>query len=353
MSTLNTEIQAISKDDISRSTNISFTEHSSNVLNTQKQFDQFGFPFTLNPTVGCSFVCKFCYSPIFVAKVKTGKRKQFFENIRVKLDVPELLDSQLEKLKNLPQYLKRVQINETSDYYLPRVVKGLQNMNRDIMLEILHVFQKHAENGNVWMLHVLTKSNLILNHLPIYKEMRNMVQIEVSFTTHDENIRKQLEFFTIPTTERLKVVGTLAKNDVFVRIMAMPFYGGAEDLQILKDLTFSAGATAFKNKGLNYFDWDELKSLSYSDLINDRITRVNGRPDVKDLNLMIKSGEDFLVNDQPQEIELVMPNPRDGRERLRDWAVPSKFEERLTRRTVKLIDCGYSQISTIDWGYIR
>jgi DNA repair photolyase len=191
---------------MARTTSITYTSQTSNPLNTQKQFDQYGFPFTLNPTVGCSFACKYCYSPIFVAKVKTGKRKRFFENIRIKLDIPTALDKKLTALQQLPQHLKRVQINETSEYYLPRVVSGLKAMNRDIMGEILDVFAKHAANGNNWMLHILSKSNLILNHIDRFKSMREMVQIEFSFATHDDKIRKQIEFYTIPTSERLRTI---------------------------------------------------------------------------------------------------------------------------------------------------
>lgn len=337
---------------MARTTQVEFTSRSSNAFNTQKQFDQFGFPFTLNPTVGCSFSCKYCYSPIFVAKVKTGKRKLFFENIRVKLDMPALLDKQLTRLKDLPQHLKRVQINETSDYYLPQVLNELKKQKRDTMLEILNVFEKHASNGNVWMLHILTKSNLILNHLSTYKQMREMVQIEISIATHDENIRKQIEFYTIPTKERLKVIETLSTNDIFVRTMAMPFYGDSNDLQILKDLTFNAGAKAFKNKSLNYFDWDQLKKLNYDDLINDKVTRISGRPDHMDPGFTIKSGESVIVNSQTQPMTLDMPIPKRGNAKLQDWAIPSKMSERIKPASVSQIDCGYSQISKVNWGYI-
>jgi DNA repair photolyase len=337
---------------MARTTTVAFTSRSTKALNTQRQFGQFGFPFTLNPTVGCSFSCKYCYSPIFVAKVKTGKRKQFFEEIRVKLDLPALLDRQLSRLAVLPQHLKRVQINETSDYYLRRVMDELKKQNRDTMLEILKVFEKHAAAGNVWMLHVLTKSNLILTHLSQYVNMREMVQIEMSFATHDEAVRKRIECFTIPTAERVKVIEELAKNDVFVRVMAMPYYGGVDDLRILKDMTFNAGAKAFKNKNLNYFDWNQLQQLTYDDLVQDKITRVSGRPDHMEPDYIIKSGEEVLVNGQTQTVTVDLPTPKVGRAKVPDWAAPSKMSTRLQPTSVHKIDCGYSEISKVNWGYI-
>jgi DNA repair photolyase len=333
-----------------RTTTIILNPHASKALNCQKHFDNFGFPFTLNPTIGCSFACKYCYSPIFVAKVATGKRKQFFEEIKIKMDIPTLLERELTKLSILPQHLKRVQINETSDYYLPRVIKELNKQGRDIMLEILEVFQNQSTRGNTWMLHILSKSNLVLNHLDKFKEMKEMVQLEISFCTHDDDIRKQFEFFTISTNERIKVVETLAKNDIFVRIMAMPFYGESKDLKILKDMTFSAGAKAFKNKGLNYFKWDELKNLSYEDLIDDKITRISSRMDNKKLDVMVKSGEEHLIENSTHSVNLVMP-PR-GKGKFPDWSVASKISERLTDTNMNVIDCGYSAISKLNWGYI-
>lgn len=180
-----------------------------------------------------------------------------------------------------------------------------------------------------------------------------MVQIEMSFATHDESARKKLEFYTIPTAERLKTVEKLAKEDVFVRIMAMPFYGNESDLDRLKTLSFNAGAKAFKHKGLNYYDWAQLSQLTYDDLVNDRITRVAGRPDEKNEQYMIKSGETYLVNGTPQSASILMPIPKVGREKKKNWAAMSKISQRLQMKDVEMIDCGYSTMSKINWGYIK
>jgi DNA repair photolyase len=335
---------------MSRTTNITFSTISSKALNVQKQFDQYGFPFTLNPTVGCSLACKYCYSPIFVAKVENQKRKQFFENIRVKLDQPTRLDKELTKLSVLPQHLKRVQINETSEYYLPKVIKEQKKINRDLMLEILEVFEKQAKNGNKWMLHILTKSNLILQHIDKLKDLKHMVQVEVSFATGDESIRRQIEFYTIPIDKRLKVVEELSNNDIFVRIMAMPFYGDDNKMLDLKNRAFNVGAKAFKNKGLNYYDWTQLKSLTYDDLINDKIERVAGRPDYKNLNLMINSGEKIKNG---TTVKVLMPIPKQSNNKMMDWSAISKMNDRLVMTDMNEINCGYNMISKINWDYIK
>jgi len=51
------------------------------------------------------------------------------------------------------------------------------------MLGILDEFDTAWQAGNKWMLHILTKSHLILDHIEKLEAMKHMVQIEVSFAT--------------------------------------------------------------------------------------------------------------------------------------------------------------------------
>lgn len=330
-----------------RKLNVEFREKSSKALNSQFPIDQYGHPFTLNPTIGCFFACKYCYSPIFVAKVLTQKRKQFFENVFVKLNIAQYLDKELTKFKVLPQHLKRVQINETSDYYLPRVMDSMKkNHNRDIMLEILQVFEKHWNNGNKWMLHILTKSHLILKHLDQLKNMRQMVQIELSISNIDEKTIRSLEFFTPTIKKRLKTIDELAKNNIFVRVMAMPYYGTRKDVEDIKTTTFNHGAKAFKNKGINYYDWDQLQPLNYDDLINDKIERIKGRNDPMFEDLNEKSGELMLFNGNTRTSTMKFPIKK-------NWATVTILDQKLSDKNLEHIDCGYSSLNTVDWKYIH
>ena len=148
---------------MSRNTKVTFKSGECSALSTQSSgIYPYGFPFTLNPSMGCFFCCKFCYSPISLCKIIQGKRAGFFEEVTVRLGVPEQLDKELTKYSILPQHLKRVQINEHSDYYLPQLFTEIKKQNQpDTLLEILNIFQRHWDNGNKWMLHILTKSHLI------------------------------------------------------------------------------------------------------------------------------------------------------------------------------------------------
>ena len=335
---------------MSRNTKVTFRPGASSALSVQTSgIYPYGFPFTLNPTMGCFFCCKFCYSPISLCKLISGNRAGFFEEVTVRLGVPAQLDKELTKYSVLPQHLKRVQINEHSDYYLPQLFSEIrkQKQKPDILLEILEIFQKHWNNGNKWMLHILTKSHLILKHLDKLKQMKEMVQVEISFSTEDENKLRSLEIYTPTIKKRLDTIEKLSKEGIFVRVMAMPFYGNSNDLNNLKQMTFASGAVAIKNKGLNYYNWQNVEQLSEADLINGKLIQSGSRKDtVINAALNIKSGEPYLKSGNTQSVQALMPNQK-------GWNALSKLNQRLSPVQFNMIDCGYSQLNQINWGYIN
>jgi len=89
---------------------------------------------------------------------------------------------------------------------------------------------------------------------------------------------------------RLRAVETLSKAGIFVRIMAMPFmtFSSTEeqthqDMTTLKELCFDHGAIAFKNKGLNYFNAEDVRS--------GQARKVKSQENKYFDDLIIKSGE--------------------------------------------------------------
>ncbi len=334
---------------MSRNTIVTFRPGASSALSVQTSgIYPYGFPFTLNPTMGCFLCCKFCYSPISVCKLIKGNRGGFFEEVTVRLGVPALLDKELTKYSVLPQHLKRVQINEHSDYYLPQLFTEIRNQNQpDILLEILDIFQRHWNNGNKWMLHILTKSHLILKHLDKLKQMNEMVQVEISFSTEDENKLRSLEIYTPTIKKRLDTIEKLSKEGIFVRVMAMPFYGNSNDLGILKQITFNRGAVAIKNKALNYFNWQNVVNLSEADLINGNRVRTGGMHNTPiNVALNIKSGEPFLISGNTKPVQVLMPNHK-------SWNALTLLSQRLSLVQLDMIDCGYSQLNKVNWNYIK
>jgi len=344
---------------MSRNTIVTLNDRSSYALRAQQKLGQYDFPFTLNPVIGCFMGCKYCFSPGVAYQYKTQQegRELFFTNAIVQLDKAEHLDRELSRYSILPEHMKRVQVNEISEYYQSKVISELNDGEKpDLMEEILSKFKRHYHNGNCWMVHILTKSHLILSHLDVLKDMKEQVQVEISFATHNDKISRSLEFYTPDVSKRLEVVEKLSDAGIFVRIMAMPFYGNKKDLLKLKKETFKRGAKAFKNKGLNYFkDWDELRQVkTFDKFLDANLSTGKGRVDEKDESLIIKSGEYALNENGNQRYKTVLvPRMDENYKAIEQWSAVTLMEKRFERRRMKIIDCGYASCNKLDWGYIK
>lgn len=318
---------------------------SSKALNPQNGISVYGLPFTLNPATGCPFACKYCFSPLVLRE----KRADFYNKVEIKVNMPEILDRELEKLTILPQHLKRVQVNETNDIYHPLVLHGMQKkFKRDIMMEILEVFQKHWENGNHWMLHILTKSHLITEHIEKLKEMRHMVQAEISLSGMDEGLIRKTEMFTPSAKKRIKTIERLAAEGIFVRVMAMPCFEEKESgILDFRSVVLQAGAKAFKHKKLNYFSPEDVINISYEDLLLDKLPVTGRRKDEAFQGVLLKSGEHVLKNGKVDLASVLMPSG-DGS----NWTAKGMMNKRLTFQMQPVRNSGYRDINEINWNYL-
>jgi len=199
------------------------------------------------------------------------------------------------------------------------------------MKEVLEVFERHWHAGNRWMVHLVTKSHMILKHIDILTNMRHQVQVELTITTLDEQRKKESEGFAPSVKKSLKVLERLAQADIFVRVMCMPLIGTKEDGEALRDVTLDCGARAFKHKGLNY--WDEKSVLSGD------AKKVKGQENLVYQDLLVRSGEPVLENGEPKVVEVMMPISPGNRKTL----VPKEMT---------VVDWGYAELNDVDWGYL-
>ena len=295
---------------------------------TKKPIQTTQFPFTLNANIGCLYKCSYCYlqSPPFSFQTDFGNE------VRIKTDLPKKLDEELFKHSQLPAYIKRVQINEATEGYLPHTIQAAnEHLGRDLMAEILQTFRKHWRLGNRWMLHLVTKSHLILNHIELIEEMRDQLQVELTITTLDETIARKVEGVAPSVSKRLEVLKRLAERDIFVRIMCMPFLGNKEEAVAIKDTLLDMGAKAFKQKSLNYFDREQL--------LEGKIVRTKGRLDEKFQDLTYKSGELLLDDSGAPECQILL--------------LPNEKWDSFTQQSIQRIDAGYKEMNSYDWGYVN
>ena len=328
-----------SKRETNTKKTIIFHNKPGTALTKQKEIDSHNFPFTLNAGIGCHFGCQYCYIQGFPFNLQA----EFPIEAMVKLWIADKLDKELEKYKHLPQHLKRVQVNPATEGYLPLVMSKVEKeLKRDIMAEVFQVFRKHWENGNKWMVHLVTKSHMIYKHFDIIRDMRDQVQLEITITTLDENRRRKMEGWAPSVSKRLKVIEKFASGGVFVRAMCMPLIGDRQDAEAIRDACFDNGARAFKHKGVNY--WDE------SALLAGETKRIKGQENKVFGDLLVKSGEPYLVDGKIQKMIAKMPViVKPGKQKR--W-MGYKLAN-LRNRNMVIVYSGYSDINDIDWGYVK
>ena len=293
----------------------------------QKKIDVNDFPFTLNTTIGCLFECAYCY----LQNAPFNLHTDFGKEIKVKTWIPEKLNKDLEKHKGLPQHLKRVQVNPATEGYLPQGIKKIEDeLGRDIMREVLDIFRQHWDNGNKWMIHLVTKSQLVLRHLDLFATMADQFQLELTLTTLDEERARTLEGTAPTVAKRLDVIKQFSAADIFVRVMCMPFIGTEDEAKYLRDECFKLGARGFKHKALNYFDETEM--------LKGNLVGGGGKRDVGYKNLLVKSGEPVL--------------DKAGQTQSKTVSIPDKKWKVFSDETRTIVNSGYSELNTLDWGYI-
>ena len=221
------------------------------------------------------------------------------------------------------------------------MTKVKKELNRDIMAEVLQMFRRHWENGNHWMVHLITKSHMVLKHLDIISAMRDQVQLEMTITTLDEDRRRRMEGLAPSVTKRLKVMEKFASAGVFVRAMCMPLIGDRQDAEVIRAACFENGAQAFKHKGVNYWGEDAL--------LAGETKRESGRQDEVFEDLLVKSCEPYRENGDIQKMSVKMPVIiKSGKSKR--WK--GYQETDLQDREMIMEVSGYSEINDIDWGYV-
>jgi len=161
--------------------------------------------------------------------------------------------------------------------------------------------------------------------------MKNQIQVELTITSLDEQISRNLEGLASSVSKRIDVIEKFAVNDVFVRAMCMPFIGNRTEAELVQKTLLDHGAKAFKHKSMNY--WDE------ASLLEGKKVPANGKRDIIFEDLLIKSGEPCLDDSGNSDLIAVL--------------MPDKRWKKFTDQLVSPVNWGYNELNDIDWKYIR
>ena len=154
-----------------------------------------GIDYALNPYVGCEHGCVYCYA-IFMKRF-TGHNEPWGDFVDVKVNAQEILRKQLIKIKP-----GKISIGTVTDGYQPLEEK--YKITRSCLKEFM-AYQ--------YPISILTKSSLILRDLDLLKKLK-MVDVGITITTLDEEVRKVLEPKSSSSMERLEALKKLAQEGI-------------------------------------------------------------------------------------------------------------------------------------------
>ena len=167
------------------------------------------YDFTLNPYSGCSFGCTYCYAASFTATEEL--RDTWGEWVKVKANARQLLSS-MHKPSSING--KRIYMSSVTDPYQPAERK------LEVTRGVLSFLAEYSPK-----LVVQTRSPDVLRDLDLFhkiEENGGRVQVNMTVTTDDEDVRKVFEPQCPSNGVRLRTISAVAMQGVETCITLTP-----------------------------------------------------------------------------------------------------------------------------------
>lgn len=196
-----------------------FEEKSKTIVNKVSSPD-LGMMYSLNPYQGCEHRCIYCYARNSHEYWGFSAGLDFENKIIVKKNAPALL----EKFLMHPNWQAApISLSGNTDCYQPLERKF------GITRELLKLFLKYRHPVGI-----ITKNGLVFRDLDILKELaaENLLQVYISITTLDENLRSKMEPRTASAQKRLKTIELLSNAGIPVGVMNAPIIPGLNHHEI-------------------------------------------------------------------------------------------------------------------------
>ena len=162
-----------------------------------------GMQYCINPYVGCSHACKYCYATFM--KRFTGHLEPWGNFVDIKINAPEVLRRQLKRAEK-----GNVMVSSVTDPYQP--VEAKYKITRKC-LEVLELFK--------FPVNILTKSPLVLRDIDIISKLKD-AEVGLTITTDNEKVRKIFEPYAPPVNHRIEALKKLHKAGISTYVFIGP-----------------------------------------------------------------------------------------------------------------------------------
>ncbi|KKQ23871.1 MAG: Radical SAM domain protein [Candidatus Roizmanbacteria bacterium GW2011_GWC2_37_13] len=189
-----------------------------------------GIDYVINPYIGCRFACKYCYAS-FMGRFVDKTIYDWGEYVYAKVNAPELLNKEIKKLKNKGRG-KEIFLSSVTDPY--QGAEGDYKLTRQC-LKIL------ADYGFEGVVSILTKSNLVIRDIDIFKKLKHAI-VGLTVTSTDDGISRYFEKSAPAVSVRLKTLKILNENGIktyaFIGPLLPHFVAESDELEkLFKELS--------------------------------------------------------------------------------------------------------------------
>jgi len=195
-----------------------------------------GTDYSLNPYIGCSHKCQYCYA-VFMKKF-TGHTEPWGDFVDVKVNAADILRDQMKRCRT-----GRISIGTACDPYQPLETKF--EITRQC-LEVLADFKSFGVS-------VITKSHLAARDIGLFKKIRK-IEIGFSITHINPRVTRIFEPGAPNAEKRLEALRVLSQNHIPTWIFIAPVLPGLTDTDSNLSQIFRQARIA----GVSYLFFDTL-----------------------------------------------------------------------------------------------
>jgi len=179
-----------------------------------------GLSYSLNPYQGCEHGCTYCYARPTHEYWGYSAGMDFEKVILVKKNAPQLLEQTFQHKK---WEAKTIMLSGNTDCYQPcERTFGITRQLLEICLKYKHPVS------------IITKNVLINRDMDVLAELAklNLVNVNLSITTLNEDLRRVLEPRTATAKRKLESIERLTENNIPVNIMIAPIIPALNDYEV-------------------------------------------------------------------------------------------------------------------------
>lgn len=200
-----------------------------------------GIDYVINPYVGCSHACVYCYARFM--KRFTGHSEDWGKFVDIKTNAPELIPDNTRKY-----YGKSFFMSSVTDPY--SALEKKYELTRKILKKLISYQPK---------LKIQSKSSLIVRDIDVLKQFNNC-EAGFSITTLDDNLRKEIEPFTSTVEAKIKALEELKIAGIRTYVFIGPIIPYVTDWKaIIENTKHCTDSYLFENLNIAGTVWHSVK----------------------------------------------------------------------------------------------